>query len=206
MGLSRKREKELKRLRSAVTDLWDEQVEVLERANTVVREAKRQIANVSREEVIPRFRDTVDHRIKPAVDAGIHATRSAVDDTRHKIVHEILPGVSTSLASALATLEVVKDPRVREVVAQVHKTTDRVSKSAERAFADVSTRASKAYGSVGKKVGLIKPKPALGAGGYILIALGVVVVAGIAYAAWQTLRADDELWVLDEADDSEPSK
>ena len=30
---------------------------------------------------------------------------------------------------------------------------------------------------------------------------GVVAVAGVAYAAWQTLRADDELWVSDEVDD-----
>jgi hypothetical protein len=33
--------------------------------------------------------------------------------------------------------------------------------------------------------------------------VGVVAAAGLAYAAWQTLRADDELWVSDEADDDE---
>jgi archaeosine-15-forming tRNA-guanine transglycosylase len=26
-------------------------------------------------------------------------------------------------------------------------------------------------------------------------------VVGLAYAAWQTLRADDELWVVDESDE-----
>ena len=213
MGLSRKREKELKRLKNTASDLWDEQRDVLEHASNVVREAGRQIGNVSREEVAPRFRDTVDHKIKPAVGAGFNATRSAVDDTRHKIVHDVLPNVSTALASALATLEVAKDPRVRDVVKQVHRTTDRVSKNAERAFAEVSKTASKAskgaskaYGNLGKKVRIAESKPAIGFGGYLLITLGVVAVAGIAYAAWQTLRADDELWVLDETDDSEPSK
>ena len=54
--------------------------------------------------------------------------------------------------------------------------------------------------AVGTKVG-IKPAKSSGPGKYILIALGVVAVAGVAYAAWQTLRADDELWVSDDSDD-----
>ena len=33
----------------------------------------------------------------------------------------------------------------------------------------------------------------------ILIGIGVVTFAAIAYAAYQTLRADDELWIDDEA-------
>ncbi|MBC7724180.1 MAG: DNA helicase [Burkholderiaceae bacterium] len=208
MGLSRKREKELKRLKNTASDLWDEQRDVLEHASSVVREAGRQIGNVSREEVAPRVRDTVDHRIKPAVTTGYNATRNAVDDTRHKIVHDVLPSVSSALASALATLEVAKDPRVREIVEHVHKTTDRVSKNASRAFAEGSKQASKAYETIGKKVGKVAPAPqrGIGVGGTLLIILGVVAVAGVAYAAWQTLRADDELWVLDEKDDSEPSK
>ncbi len=43
----------------------------------------------------------------------------------------------------------------------------------------------------------MQPKP--GPGRYILIGIGVVAAIGVAYAAWQTLRADDELWVDDEA-------
>ena len=41
------------------------------------------------------------------------------------------------------------------------------------------------------------PPKSAGPGRYILIGLGVVAVAGIAYAAWQTLRADDDLWIED---------
>lgn len=199
MGLSRKREKELKRLRNTASDLWEEQREVLDHATEVVREASRQIGNVSREEVAPRVRFAVDKRIKPAVSTGIQATRSAVDDARHKVVHDVLPSVSSALASALATLEVSKDPRVRDVVKHVHDTSERVSRNASRAFAE----ASKAYDKVGKRVGFVKPAPKrLGVGGYLLIALGIVAVVGVAYAAWQTLRADDELWVLDETEDA----
>lgn len=41
-------------------------------------------------------------------------------------------------------------------------------------------------------------KSGIGAGGIIAILLGVAAAVGIAYAAWQTLRADDELWVADD--------
>ena len=41
-------------------------------------------------------------------------------------------------------------------------------------------------------------KSGIGAGGVIAIILGVAAAAGVLYAAWQTLRADDELWVADD--------
>ncbi len=37
-----------------------------------------------------------------------------------------------------------------------------------------------------------------GAGGVIAIILGIAAAVGVVYAAWQTLRADDELWVADD--------
>lgn len=41
-------------------------------------------------------------------------------------------------------------------------------------------------------------KKGIGAGGVIAIILGVGAALGVLYAAWQTLRADDELWVADD--------
>lgn len=41
-------------------------------------------------------------------------------------------------------------------------------------------------------------KRGIGAGGVIAIVAGVAVTAAVAYAAWQTLRTDDELWVADD--------
>ncbi|WP_165066290.1 DNA helicase [Marisediminicola senii] len=204
MALSRKHKKEIKRLKSTASDLWDEQRDVFGHASSVVKEAGRQIGNVSREEVVPRVSGAYNDRLVPVVSSGYKATRNAVDGAQHKIVHDVIPGVSSSLASALATLEVSKDPRVREAVKQVHLASDKVGKSAKGAYADVSKKAVKTYNTVGTRVGFVKPpKRGLGFGGYALIALGVVAVAGIAYAAWQTLRADDELWVLDEAEDGD---
>jgi hypothetical protein len=52
------------------------------------------------------------------------------------------------------------------------------------------------------KVGAVKKSH--GPGRYILIGVIVVAIAGIAYAAWQTLRADDDLWIdEDETPDQE---
>ena len=84
-----------------------------------------------------------------------------------------MPAVSGALGSALAVLEAARDPRVREVV-----------RSASRKPLAVPAKKS-------------------GPGKYILIGLGVVAVAGIAYAAWQTLRVDEDLWVED-LSDSDP--
>jgi hypothetical protein len=35
---------------------------------------------------------------------------------------------------------------------------------------------------------------------YVLMALGAIAVAAISYAAWQTLRADEDLWVEEESE------
>lgn len=51
----------------------------------------------------------------------------------------------------------------------------------------------------GKQVVAPPPtKKGIGAGGVIAIILGVAAAVGVLYAAWQTLRADDELWVADD--------
>ena len=50
-----------------------------------------------------------------------------------------------------------------------------------------------------KKLSALEPqKQGIGAGGVFAIILGVIAAAGVLYAAWQTLRADDELWVADD--------
>ena len=76
-------------------------------------------------------------------------------------------------------MESAKDPRVRVAAGKIG---NRVSK-------------------VGSKAGIVAKYG--GPGKYILIAACSVAVAVIAYAAWQTLRADDELSVADDMDDVE---
>jgi hypothetical protein len=183
LALSRKRAKELKRLRSAASDLWDDQKDVLEHASHVVREASRQAAHVGREEVAPRMREAYDQNVRPVVATGVAAGRSVADTARDKVQRDVLPAVSSALASAIAVLEISRDPRVREAL----------------------SRANKAGCQLGTKAVVAPAKSQTGPGRYVLIALGLVAAAGVAYAAWQTLRADDELWVSDEEADGSAS-
>jgi len=141
MALSRKRKKQLDQLSSAAANLWDDQKSILENAGRVVREATHHVAELGREEVTPRLRD-------------------AAESARDRVSNDVLPGVTSAVASALALLDITKDSLPTAVL-----------------------------------------KKSAGPGRYILAVVGLVAIAGIAYAAWQTLRADDELWVSADPDD-----
>jgi hypothetical protein len=179
MGLSRKRQRELKQLRETASHVWDQQKDVLEQASHIVREASRQAARLGREEVAPRMRDAVDNHIRPGVATGIATTKSVASTTRDKFVDDVLPAVASTLGSAIAVLETAKDPRVRAAAGKIGKNVSRF----------------------GTKAGITAVKASSGPGRYILAGVGIVAIAGVAYAAWQTLRADDELWVADETDE-----
>lgn len=173
MKLSRKRKRELNRLKRGAAELWDDQKEVLDHATKVVKEARKQLANVSREEVAPRVRDVYDSRVRPGVESGLDAGRHFADAARTKVSRDMIPAVSSALGTALAALDVARSREVRQALGRITKSATRVVEP---------------------------PKRSSGVGRYILIGVGVVAAAGVAYAAWQTLRADDELWVSDEAD------
>ena len=176
MALSRTRQKELKKLKRSADDLWGQQREALDQASLVLREARRQANALAREEVAPRVAGAYSDHVQPVVATGIAGARSAGSAVKERVVGDVIPALSGAVGSAIAVLDAVRDPRVREVV-----------RSAAR--------------SGGKVVSLAPPpKKRLGPGGFILIGLGVVAAAGVAYAAWQTLRADEDLWIEDLAD------
>lgn len=171
MGLSRKRQRELNRLKRGASELWDDQKDVLDHATKVVQEARRQLANVSREEVIPRVRDIYESRVRPGVESGLDAGRSLAGAAKDRVSRDVLPAVSSALGTALAALEIARSPQVRQALGRVTRSTSKA---------------------------VVPAKSSGGPGHYILIGVGLVAAAGIAFAAWQTLRADDELWVSDE--------
>jgi hypothetical protein len=208
MGLTRKRQRELTRLKEHAEDLWGDQKEVLEHASQVVREARRQAANYAREEVTPRVRESLDQTVKPAVATSVAATKTAVTTTKDRITEDFVPAVTSALGSALAVLEVAKDEKLRDAFKTVadagekvgHKVSDAksvVTKSATKVGLEAAKAGAKAAAAgvkAGKKAPVVQQKSA-GPGRYILIGVIVVAIAGIVYAAWQTLRADDDLWI-----------
>jgi hypothetical protein len=183
MGLSRKREKELKKLRGNAESLWQAQHEVLTHAKSVLREAKKQATHLAHEEVVPRVRGAVDHHVRPKMDRSAKATRSAASCCRKKFVNDVLPSVAAVIGSTLSVVDLARSGQLREGVG-----------SKKRAFVHARDRVSERMKTASQ------PPKSKGshAGGPIALILGVVAAAGVGYALWQTFRADDELWVTDD--------
>jgi uncharacterized SAM-dependent methyltransferase len=161
MALSKKRQRELDDLKDTAADVWEDQKDVIERANRVIRAAGKR----ARTQVANRGHDVLDSRVRPVVEAS-----------REHFSDDVVPALSSALGSALAIIEAAKKADVRAAVG----------------------KAASAGKEAAAKTGLVKAKPSPGPGRYILIGVGLVAAAGIAYAAWQTLRADDDLWIDDE--------
>ncbi len=178
MSLSRKRQRELDRLKRQAEDLWEEQQEVLDRATALAREARRQAGNYAREEIQPR--------VRTAYETGAGSVRGVALSARERFVGDVVPAVTGAAASALAAIEVVRDKQLRQAIAN----------------------AGRFGNELGQKVGLVKPAPApivvakSSPLPWILVGVGVVAAAAVGYAVWQTLRADDDLWVEDEVGES----
>jgi len=171
VSVSRKRKKELRRLQGQATQLWEAQQVLVGEAANVAREAGRQLGNYNRETVVPTVQAGYEKYAAPYVDKGVKLSRRVYSD-------RIVPAAGAALGSALEVWDVANQSRAGAAVA---RGADTVRKYASKAPVVVEP-----------------PKKGLGAGGVIAIVLGVVAAVGVLYAAWQTLRADDELWVADD--------
>ncbi|TDN44338.1 hypothetical protein EDF64_105171 [Curtobacterium flaccumfaciens] len=183
--LPRKRRKQIKKLKGKTASLLGEQRKVLEHANEILAEARAHAADAARKDIAPRVQNAIDNGIRPAVATGVHAATSAAQTASHRFQTEVIPGLVSTAGSVLSVGDLAKDPRVKKLV----KNAQKKSKKARKAAA--------------KYVPAAQQKKGLGFGGVALIVVGVVAVAGAAYAAYQTLRADDDLWVADDADTAE---
>jgi hypothetical protein len=169
MSLSRKRQKELNRLRGNAEDLWHAQQEVLDRANSIAREAGKQAGHLTREEVAPRMRIGYENYVRPGFDRGVSLSRRAAQGAGDLVNNNLIPAVGTAIGTALSVADVANDARVQAAV---------------RRLSPRNVVAPKKSGP--------------GIGTFLAIGAGVIAVAGIGYAVWQTFRADDELWVADD--------
>ncbi|MGH1526808.1 hypothetical protein ACRAWC_23690 [Leifsonia sp. L25] len=176
MSLTRKRKKELKRLRSGAEDLWGQQQEVLAKANALAAEARKQAGYYTREEVVPRVRGGYDQYVRPATDTAKATASRYAGQARERVVADVIPAVGTAVGTALSMVDHARAARAA-------------------AFAGDFKRAGQEFT---KKAKVVQKKSGPGAGSVIAIGLGLIAAVGLLYAVWQTFRADDELWVADE--------
>jgi len=106
----------------------------------------------------------------------------AADRATDVVNRTIVPAIGTALGTALSVADVANDTRVKAAVQRVKNAAGKVA---------------------GKEIA-VPAKKKSGIGGYIALAVGVAALAGVAYAVWQTFRADDELWVADEPEADNP--
>ena len=166
LALSRKREKQIKKLRKQAEKLWDVQRSVNSRAGELAREASHQAREYTNESVVPEARRYAQR--------GLDRGRNAISGAARGWNNSVIPAVAGGLGSFAAMAQISKDKRVKDAIANVEK-----------------------YARVPDVAPAEQAKKGLSAGQWVLIGVGVVAVAGAAYAAWQTLRADDDLWIPD---------
>ncbi|MGP3533549.1 DNA helicase [Microbacterium sp. RD1] len=185
MSLSRKRKKELRKLQQQASKLWDSQQVLLGESANVAREAGRQLSHYSREQVVPAVKQTYGTYAAPYVDKGLKVSRQVLTD-------RVVPTAGAVVGSALSVWDAASDTRARLAAGRGLGGLDpqTYAKKAEK-YGKQATKALSAKFAQPKRSGI-------GAGGVIAIILGVAAAAGVVYAAWQTLRADDELWVADD--------
>jgi hypothetical protein len=176
MSLTRKRKKELKRLRNDAEQLWSQQQDVLANANVLAAQARKQAAYYAREEVAPRVRDGYDSYVRPVAQTAASTAGKYAGVARERLVGDVIPAVGTAVGTALSVVDHARAARAA-------------------AFRGDFKQAGKEFT---RKIEVAKQKSGPGAGTIIAVGLGIVAAAGLLYAVWQTFRADDELWVADE--------
>jgi hypothetical protein len=186
VSLSRKRKKQLRKLQDQASKLWESQQVLVGESAHVAREAGRQLGYFGREQVVPTVQDSYQKYAAPYVDRS-------VDYSKHVLSDKVVPAAGAVVGSALSVWDAAHDTR------------DRIAKGRGLELPDAKKYAKRAdkYGKkatrkLSKKLSVQPRHDGISAGGVIAIILGVAAAVGVAYAAWQTLRADDELWVADD--------
>ncbi|QWT24673.1 hypothetical protein KPL76_04655 [Subtercola sp. PAMC28395] len=117
MSLTRKRRKALKRLRSSAEELWLDQQSILDRANHVAHEAKLQLGELTKEEVVPRVR-TATSQGATVLARNVAAAKVAGEQARARFASDYLPAIGGALGSAAAAIGVSENPTVKSVLAR----------------------------------------------------------------------------------------
>lgn len=104
LKISRKRQRELNRLRARAEELLNHQREVIGHAGNVAQEAGRQVKHLNSELVMPRVNDLIDDA-RPVVNRRLAQAQRAADKAR--IV--AAPVLAAALAGTVRSLERVEN-------------------------------------------------------------------------------------------------
>jgi len=190
VSLSRKRKKELRRLQDQANKLWESQQVLVGEAATVAREAGRQLGNYNREHIAPTVQANYEKYAAPYVDKGVKTAQQVFSD-------KVVPAAGAVVGSALSVWDAANDTRSKLASGRGLSVPDldALSKSAQKKSKKATKKILVQLAAASKPA---PKKSGMGAGGVIALLLGVAAAVGVIYAAWQTLRADDELWVADD--------
>lgn len=119
-------------------------------------------------------REEVVPRVRTGYDSYVRPRMEDAKVYARSAGDSVERGLGSALGSVLTIGDIANDTRVR------------------RAVERVSPRA----------VAVADEKKGGGVGTFLAVAVGIVAAAGVAYAIWQTFRADDELWVADDEPDA----
>lgn len=108
LPLSKKRVKELGKLKAEAQALLAHQQDVLAHATSVAQQAGQQAQHLTREQVYPRVRDNYETYVLPTAERAGHV-----------VTHNIVPAVGTVLGTALSIADVANDTRVQAAVKRV---------------------------------------------------------------------------------------
>lgn len=103
MKLSRKRRRELRRLKHEAQELLDQQRVVLGQAGDVLQHAGRQARHLSDEHLAPRVEEAIE-TARPTVERGVASARRAANNVR-KISAPLVTSALTRTIRALDDLE-----------------------------------------------------------------------------------------------------
>lgn len=104
MSLTRKRKRELKKLRAHAEVLLNEQREILGHAGMLAQEAGRQAKHLGNEYVVPRVNDAFEG-VRPSIDRGVQTARRASAHARLFVA----PLLASALAKTVRGLERVEN-------------------------------------------------------------------------------------------------
>ncbi|MFG6402546.1 MULTISPECIES: DNA helicase [unclassified Microbacterium] len=186
MSLSRKRKKELRKLQEQASKLWESQQVLLNESAHVAQEAGRQISHFGREQVVPTVQQSYGKYAAPYVGRTVEASKHLLSD-------KVVPTAGALVGSALSIWDAAGETRSKLASGRGFSLPD--AKAYSKKADKYSKQATKA---LSKKLAVAPKNDGIGAGGVFAIILGAAAAIGVAYAAWQTLRADDELWVADD--------